>query len=284
VEIFDQLAMVTLDETYAVIPDTSQDSVFTFLGAYTLTLPQGAEISELALSLYDSLQPQPIVRFQDAQRFHEGVSIGSEDPLFPENDQENIFRIGLYPVTESVNNRVVVKYFLTLPKVGDVVEFRLPISRRIADTKFKLSLKSQTPIDSVWTPNNLPITCPSEMECSIDYFTPDSLSDFLLYYAFAEERLYTALSYEDPNPLQDGYFILWTTPPDDFFDVDVEIRDRHIVFCLDVSTAMGEELAPVRNSLETIINQLRSTDVLLCELPCSPIVFFPISPEQLSRP
>lgn len=257
VEIFDQLAMVTLDETFVVTPDTSQD---TLLGAYTLKLPTGAKISELALWVNGVKQLQEILRREDAQRMPEGVLIGDDDPLFPKDDGENIFRIGLYPVTENSNNRIEVKYFLTLAKVGDVVEFKLPLSGASKSGVLKLNLKSQTPIDSIWTTNEIPIDCTSNKECSIDYSTSASFSDFTLNYTFAEQRLFTVLIYEDPAPLQDDYFMLWTTPPAEWFEVDTKIEDRQVVFCLDVSTGMGEELAPVRSILEIIINRLGSSD------------------------
>ena len=264
VEIQDQLALVHLDETFL----NSQN--FTMEGVYFLDMPEGSKITELYLWINGERVKNDIKPRDQAVQEYRDIVRRSYDPLLAEEVADNQFRLRLFPLPPLGERRIEVTYIQPLPFTGHAVDFALPLilqdyeAGNADSVRIKINLKTQIPIESVKIGSQVPenlvtVQSISSTEYNIDFLNVNTAFtyDFDLHFTPEQTPLFTGLRYLGTEA--DGFFLLWTHPPESFFSADQNARQ--IVFCVDISASMiGDKLTQVKQALINLVQRLSPTD------------------------
>jgi Ca-activated chloride channel homolog len=266
VEIQDQFAVVHVDETFY------NDNTSTLEGIYFFEMPEGSKLTEMALWINGERVEQVIKRREEAVQQYEQIVRRQTDPLLAEQISENVFRLRLFPLPPRSERRLEIKYLQPLPAKGDAIEFFFPLrlenysGKHVDSARIHLDLKTQAPVDSVWLDAQVPpaitqITVLSGTEYLVDFKTTNTAFeyDFSLYFRPKTFPVFNTLKFVPDNPNDDGFYLLWSYPPDDFFKKSA--GPRQFIFCADISASMiGTRLAQVKQALSYFVDQLQTSD------------------------
>ncbi len=266
VEIQDQFAVVHVDETFY------NDNTSTLEGIYFYEMPEGSKLTEMALWINGQRVEQVIKRREEAVQQYEQIVRRQTDPLLAEQVAENVFRLRLFPLPPRSERRLEIKYLQPLPLKGNAVEFFFPLrlenyaGKQVDSARIHLDLKTQALVDSVWLGAQVPpattqITALSGTEYLVDLKTTNTAFeyDFSLYFRPETFPVFNTLKFVPDNPNDDGFFLLWTYPPDSFFKKNA--GPRQFIFCADISASMiGTRLSQVKQALSYFVDQLQPGD------------------------
>lgn len=94
-------------------------------GRFSITLPEGAAISRLAMHLDTGWQEAEVVELQAARRAYEDFLHRRQDPALLEKEAGNEFNARIFPIPARGTKDIIISYSQNLPQVG--AAYRLPL-------------------------------------------------------------------------------------------------------------------------------------------------------------
>lgn len=279
VTVTDQIAVTHVDHVFKNETSSRLEGIFVF------PLPEGAVVTELALWINGERVVGDVMEKDTARAVYENIVRRAIDPALLEYMGDNIFKLSVFPIEpdgrEMSERRIELTYAELLPYSDERVAYtfrmktanlsakpveRASITGTITSQKDILSLTSPTHS----TGTQLSLGREDDRNYSFVYGNENahSESDLVIEYKFRENDF--ALNHlvyipDETDPMffdeqdDDGYFLLWVTPPHD--PATVDRIPKNVALVADVSSSMsGTRIVQLRKSLGTMVDMLGEED------------------------
>jgi len=122
VEIVDQVAKTSVDQVF--INHFNRD----IEGTYIFPVPEGASVSDFAMSIGSERVKGEILDSREARRIYEDIVRRMRDPGLLEYMGRNLFRARVYPIPAHGEKRVQISYTEVLKAEGGLVKYLYPLN------------------------------------------------------------------------------------------------------------------------------------------------------------
>lgn len=259
VEIRDQLARTTIDESFINTTTTRLEGTFYF------PLPGDASISGFAMWIGDEKVEGEIVEKERAREIYETILRERRDPGLLEWTGGNIFKARVFPI--DTEKRIQIRYTQVLPKTDRTVTYRYPLRSDMLRTtplkklELEVLVSSAAPIESVACRSHACRIDSTEhsakAEFSAEEYVPTEDFEFSISLA-AEKRAIRVLPHVRGD---EGYFLAMFDAPSGAQEAPKKPLDLVILF--DTSGSMnGPARATALKFLEGLVESLGTNDIL----------------------
>jgi len=244
VEIRDQLARTTVEESFVNSTDTSLEGVFYF------PLPAGASISGFGMWIGGELVEADIVERQRARQIYEDMMRRKKDPGLLEWEGGNIFKARIFPIPAHAEKRIRIRYTQVLPLEGDTYRYRYALrsellrSKPLRELAVKVSVVSTRTLRTIGSPTHEIVLHQTAHEATAEYRASEvsPQDDFELDVQIDRADALTAVPHRRG---EDGYFMVLLAPPDEASgpwqrDLVPDGKPLDLVFIADTSGSMDD--------------------------------------------
>lgn len=213
VDIRDQIARTTIEESFVNHTDLRLEGVFNF------PLPQDASISGFGMWIGNELVEADVVEKQRAREIYETIRSENRDPGLLEWNGGNIFTARVWPIFAHSEKRIKITYTQVLPLRGDKFTYSYALQSEmlkqhpLRELAIDVKINSAVPIKSVECPShstrNEKTKNSAHVEFSAKEYTPDK--DFEVVTEIDGAKLPIVLVPHRRG--DDGYFLLEVMPP-----------------------------------------------------------------------
>ena len=213
VEIRDQIARTTVEETFVNNTDSLLEGVFQF------PLPADASIAGFAMWIGNEKVEADVVEKQRAREIYETILREKRDPGLLEWQGGNLFKARVYPIFAHSEKRVSITYTQVLPALGGKVRYSYALQSEmlrlhpLKELSVTLTVASALPLKSVKSPTH---PCresftphAARLEFAAQEYTPTKDFEAAIELADAAPPV-TVIPHRRGS---DGYFLLEVTPP-----------------------------------------------------------------------
>jgi Ca-activated chloride channel family protein len=261
VSIEDQVATTTVEQTFRNHTDRNLEAVYLF------PVPRGASVTRFTMWVDGKETNGELLDAKKASQVYTDIVRRTQDPGLLEYLGNDLMRMKVFPVPPKKDQKVQVQFRAIAQKDAGVVEFIYPLktdgksTRTLEDFSVKIHLKSQTPIQNIYSPTHaITVNRKGDKEATIDFARDQAMldKDFQLFYgAGAGDIGLTPLMYK-PVTSEDGYVMLLVSPQVEAAKVRTP---RDLVLVLDTSSSMSEEkMRQAKKALKYCLKQLDSKD------------------------
>jgi Flp pilus assembly protein TadD len=213
VEIRDQIARTTIEESFENNTDTLLEGVFHF------PLPQDASISGFGMWIGNELVMADVVEKQRAREIYETILREKRDPGLLEWAGGNTFKARVYPIFAHSEKRIKIIYTQVLPLRGNSYRYSYALQSEmlqqhpLRELSLSVLVNSAVPLKKVSSPTHSTRDQIAKNSARLDFsaqeYTPTK--DFEVVVE-QEQRAndVVLIPYQRGN---DGYFMLQVTPP-----------------------------------------------------------------------
>lgn len=241
---------------------------------YVFPLPKGAALQEFYLWVNGKKTKGEVLEKQKATEIYEGIVRRLQDPGLLEYVDSDVFRARVFPVPANGEQRIELTFSQVLDFQSGVFHYRYPLGASAKgapalkvkqDFSFAATLKSKTPIRSVYSPTHvLGVSRKGEneavagMEAGAGF---DISKDLDLYYSVSDKAIgLSMLSYRG-NSEEPGYFLALISPRTET-KAD-EVAAKRVTFVIDTSgSMMGDRIKLAKDSLKFCVQRLNPKDEL----------------------
>lgn len=243
VEIRDQIARTTIEESFKNETDSTLEGVFYF------PLPAGASISGFGMWIGGELVEADIVEKGRARQIYEDLLRKKKDPGLLEWSGGNLFKARVWPIPAHSEKRVRIRYTQVLPLQGSSFRYEYALrsdmlrSHPLSQLALTVRVSSSLPIKGIASSSHEMRIRKTEhsakAEFSASEYRPDK--DFVLDVELDRSQPLSLISHQRG---EDGYFMLLLTPPDQAGsgwtrDLLPEGKPQKLVIIADTSASMG---------------------------------------------
>ena len=246
VEIRDQIARTTIEETFVNHTDRRLEGQFHF------PLPQDASISGFGMWINGELIEADVVEKQRAREIYETILREKRDPGLLEWTGGNIFKARVFPIEAHSEKRVKITYTQVLPLRNNRFRYSYALRSEMLQTNplrelnIKCVVNSAVPLQSVESPTHACRTQTTshsaEVEFSAQEYTPKK--DFeLVCEVDHRENDVVVIPHQRGNS---GYFLMQLMPPGVDRNWSREVvadgEPLELIFVCDTSGSMDNEM------------------------------------------
>jgi len=260
VEIVDQVAKTSVDQVF--INHFNRD----IEGTYIFPVPEGASVSDFAMSIGSERVKGEILDSREARRIYEDIVRRMRDPGLLEYMGRNLFRARVYPIPAHGEKRVQISYTEVLKAEGGLVKYLYPLNTErfsrdpLTDVGVAVRIESRVPIVNVYSPSHkVSVRKDGEGTVRAGYedrnVRPDK--DFLLYYSLSKDDIgLSFLNWEGP---EGGFFMLLASPR--FAAPGEKLVAKNVILVLDSSGSMsGTKIRQAKEAARFIVDHLDRRD------------------------
>lgn len=260
--LLDQVAQVQVSQTFVNTGQTQMEVQFVF------PLPYDGAVDQLTLLVDGEEWPAELLPADKARRRYEEIVRRSKDPALLEWLGRGLFQTNIFPVPPGQERTVSLHYHQLLRKDQGVTDFLFPLrnarytAKPVEKLHIRVTIDSTLPIRNVYSPSHAIQTEKSgNKSVRVTVAEKDIVpaGDFRLFYDVNPKKIATSVLSYRPNPKEDGYFLLLSTPqaPD-----QGERLAKTVVFVVDKSGSMsGEKMEQAREALKFVLNNLQEGDL-----------------------
>lgn len=261
VEIIDQVAVTTVEQTFRNHTDRPLEATYLF------PVPKGASVDRFTMWVDGKETGGELLDSKKAHAVYTDIVRRTQDPGLLEYLGNNLMRLRVFPVPPKGDQKVKLSYKSVAPQDAGVIEYVYPLktdgkaTSTLEDFSVKISLKSQRPLANVYSPTHaITVTKKGDKEATVEFARDQAMldKDFQLFYGFANKDIgVTPLLYK-PITAEDGYFMMLISPQVEAEKVRVA---RDLVLVLDTSSSMSElKMAQAKKALKFCLSQLGPDD------------------------
>jgi Ca-activated chloride channel family protein len=256
-----QVARTHVDQVFVNITPRSLEAVYLF------PVPDGAVIDEFALWQNGEKITGEVLSAFEARRIYEDIVRRQRDPALLEYADRRLIRLRVFPIPAGGESRIEIRYTELLEATSGTFRYVYPLDterfsvRPIESVRIAVDLHADIAIKNVYSPSHdVSVRRPDDRTATVHYeesgTRPDS--DFLLYYALADDPIgMSLLTFEPPG--EDGYFLLIASPRVELQEERIAAKD--IVFVFDRTGSMsGDKIAQAREALAFALRSLNPRD------------------------
>jgi hypothetical protein len=213
VEIRDQIARTTVEESFANLTDHQLEGVFYF------PLPQDASISGFGMWIGNELVEADIVEKQRAREIYETILRERRDPGLLEWSGGNLFKARVFPIEAHAEKRIRIVYTQVLPLRGNTFRYSYALQSEmlkqhpLRELSIDLKVSSVVPLKKVASPTHTVRTAQTAHAAHVE-FTAQEYTPTRDFEVVAElEGKQAELTLIPHRRGDDGYFMLLLAPP-----------------------------------------------------------------------
>src|SRR5579864_8230811 len=274
VDIRDQIARTTIEESFVNHTDVVTEGVFYF------PLPQDASISGFGMWIGNELVMADVVEKQRAREIYEQIKRERRDPGLLEWQGGNIFSARVWPISANGEKRVKIVYTQVLPLRGNTYRYSYALQsdmlqqHPLRDLSLTVNVNSEIPLKKVWSPTHSTrdqfTPAAARVEFSAQEYTPNK--DFEV--VIEQEKRASDLVMVPQRRGDDGYFMLQLMPPAVTTGRDVlpDAAPLHVLILADTSASMDKGQRQRQDAfLAALLGSLTPTDTFnlaACDVNC----------------
>jgi hypothetical protein len=274
VDIRDQIARTTIEESFVNHTDAATEGVFYF------PLPQDASISGFGMWIGNELVMADVVEKQRAREIYEQIKRERRDPGLLEWQGGNIFSARVWPIPGNGEKRVKIVYTQVLPLRGNTYRYNYALQSEmlqqhpLKDLSLTVNVNSEIPLKKVWSPTHSTrdqfTPAAARVEFSAQEYTPNK--DFEV--VIEQEKRASDIVMIPHRRGDDGYFMLQLMPPAASTGRDVlpDSGPLHVLILADTSASMDKGQRQRQDAfLAALLGSLTPTDTFnlaACDVNC----------------
>jgi tetratricopeptide (TPR) repeat protein len=223
VEIPDQIARTTVEESFANLTDVRMEGVFYF------PLPQDASISGFGMWIGNELVEADIVEKQRAREIYETILRERRDPGLLEWSGGNLFKARVFPIEPHAEKRIRIVYTQVLPRTGNTFRYNYALQSEmlrqhpLRELSIDVKINSVVPLKKVASPTHAVRLDQSEHSAHVEFdaqeYTPTR--DFEVVAELQGKQ--PELTLIPHRRGEDGYFMLLLAPPAEIAEDDRDL-------------------------------------------------------------
>jgi Ca-activated chloride channel family protein len=260
-KITDQVAQVQVEQVF------HSRATVQLEGTYVFPLPQGAVVSDFAMSMGGRMVKGEVVEARKARAIYEGIVRRRRDPGLLEYVGQGLYRARVFPIEPGKDLTIRLSFQQVLRDDAGTLEFRYPLATDrlngapVASASVSVDVESSVDLKAIYSPTHrvaIERTGERRARASFEQRGRRQGRDFLLYVGRSPDAVgFSVLSHG--SPAQDGTFMAVIAPQQTV--PDAEQAGRDVVFALDTSGSMaGEKIEQARRALAYGVNTLGPKD------------------------
>ncbi len=237
-------------------------------GTYLFPLPEGAVVSDFAMTMGGKLVKGEIIRADRARAVYESIVRRRRDPGLLEYVGRGLFRASVFPIPPNGDLTIELTYQQTLPEDAGTIEMRYPLAtgrlhgQPVSQVVVDVRIRGDVDLKAIYSPSHeIAIHRDDERKARVSFEAKGGRqdADFLLYVGRSTDRL--GVSLQSHKPVGDrGTFMAVFAPSNDVADGERVPKD--VVYVLDTSGSMNNDgkIDQARNALRHGIHRLNAGD------------------------
>lgn len=267
VAIEDQVAVTTVEQAFRNHTDRNLEATYLF------PVPKGASVNKFTLWIDGKETNGELLDGKQAADIYTGIVRRTQDPALLEYLGNGLMRMRVFPVPPTKGDKygdvkVKLSYTAVVPKDGNAVEFVYPMktdgkgARVLEEFSVRVSVKSSTPIQSVYSPTHaIETKRVSDKQVDVTFSKNQATldKDFQLFYGTSTSEIgLTPLLYR-PVSSEDGFFMLLVSPQVE--SLKGKRTPRDVVLVLDTSGSMSDvKMSQAKQAVRKCLNSLDESD------------------------
>lgn len=236
----------------------------TIEGTYLFPLPQGAAISDFAMTVGGKRVAAEILETDKARGIYEDIVRRWRDPALLEFTDRNTVRARIFPIPGGAEQKVEIEYSQPLASDGGAFRYslsgRLPVGGAAQNQTIDIRVLDARNVRNVYSPSHAieNRTDQSGLHVSGEWKQSDDARDFVLYLTQSTGRVGVNLVTQKVSG-EDGYFMMLAAPDPTLQAREIAAKD--VVFTFDTSGSMeGQKIEQARKALMTLLGNLNAND------------------------
>ncbi|MHC5011599.1 MAG: VIT domain-containing protein, partial [Planctomycetota bacterium] len=236
-------------------------------GTYLFPLPEGAVVSDFAMTMGGQMVRGEVVEAQQARRIYEDIVRRRRDPGLLEWVGRGLFRARVFPIEPQSDLTIRLAFQQVLAEDAGTLEFRYPLATNrfhgasVESVVVDVNVESSVDLKAIYSPSHrLDVTRDGERRARITYERGGARQDrdFLLYLARSPDAVgFSFLSHR--NAGEDGTFMAVLAPGTERREEDRVPKD--VVYVIDTSGSMrGPKIEQARDALTYGVRMLHPGD------------------------
>ncbi len=262
VAIDDQVAITTVEQSFRNHTDRNLEATYLF------PVPKGASVNKFTMWVDGKETTGELLDAKKAHHIYTEIVRRTQDPGLLEYLGNDLMRLRVFPVQPKKDQKVKITFTSVAQADQGVVEYIYPLktdgkaTRTLEEFSVKLTVKSQHPIQTIYSPTHaIGTKRKSDREVAVEFEKNQALldKDFQLFYSLGNQEIgLTPLTYR-PVSSQDGYFMLLISPEMESMKTSRVPRD--LVLVLDTSGSMSDlKMSQAKKALKLLMGQLTAKD------------------------
>lgn len=258
-----QVAKVQVSQSFLNTGSNQMEVSFVF------PLPYDGAIDRLTLLVDGKEYAAKLLSADEARKIYEGYVRRNRDPALLEWIGTGMFKTSVFPVPAGARRTVTLRYTQLCRKTDGLTEWLFPLttarytSKPIDTVSFDVSIRSQVPIKSVYSPTHeIQVKRPSNKTARVTWTDEHALpaDDFHLLYDVGDQAVGASVLSYRPDADDEGYFLLLVSP--DIKPAHSRQTKKTVVFVVDKSGSMsGKKIEQARGALKFVLNNLNDGDL-----------------------
>ncbi|MCB0705707.1 MAG: VWA domain-containing protein [Saprospiraceae bacterium] len=255
----DQIAKVSLDQVFHN-PTSHQ-----LQGFFMFPIPKGSSIRDFSMFINGVETKGELLDAKKARQIYNEILRKFQDPALLEYQEQDLFRMSVFPIQPGSDQRIKLTYTQVLPKDNATTSFVLPIpanTAKLGPASFsaKIDLKTSNSLKTLYCPSHqVEIkrsgACDAVVGMEMDQSVPPA--DLQLYFTDDNSEMgVSLLQYKEGN--EDGFFFLNFSPG---LNEKAPVVAKDITFVLDASGSMaGPKMEQAKKALLFCLENLQKED------------------------
>lgn len=267
VAIEDQVAITTVEQAFRNHTDRDLEATYLF------PVPKGASVNKFTMWIDGKETNGELLDGKKAADVYTSIVRRTQDPALLEYLGNGLMRMRVFPVPPTKGDKygdvtVKLSYTAVANKDGNAVEFVYPMktdgkgTRLLEEFSVKISIKSSTPLQSIYSPTHAIETKRisdkhAEVEFSKNQATLDK--DFQLFYGTSASEIGLTPVLYRPVSSEDGFFMLLVSPQ--LESLKTKRTPRDLVLVLDTSGSMSDiKMSQAKQAVRKCLGSLDAND------------------------
>jgi Ca-activated chloride channel homolog len=267
VAIEDQVAVTTVEQAFRNHTDRDLEATYLF------PVPKGASVNKFTMWIDGKETNGELLDSKKAAEVYTGIVRRTQDPALLEYLGNGLMRMRVYPVPPTKGDKygdvkVKLSYTAVAAKDGNAVEFVYPLktdgkgTRLLEEFSVKLSIKSSTPIQSVYSPTHaIEVKRVSDKHTEVEFSKNQATldKDFQLFYGTSTSEIGVTPVLYRPVSAEDGFFMLLISPQVE--SLKTKRTPRDVVLVLDTSGSMSDvKMSQAKQAVRKCLSSLDAKD------------------------
>jgi Ca-activated chloride channel family protein len=263
VSIEDQVAVTKVEQTFRNHTERQLEATYVF------PVPEGASVREFAMWVNGHKVKGELLKAARAKEMYASIVRQTKNPALLDYIGSDLLRLKIFPIPPQGDQKVEVSFTAVAKKEHGLVEYVYPLKtdrsapNTLEEFRFKLTLKSQQPIGSVYSPtHDITINQASDHQAQVQFEQHGAQldRDFQLFYTSSGQDIGLTALEQRPISDEDGYVMLLVSPRAELSKEQKVPRD--IVFVVDTSGSMlaDKKLEQAKKALRHCLGGLTTDD------------------------
>src|SRR5262245_58183860 len=170
IAIDDQVAVTTVEQAFRNHTDRQLEATYLF------PIPKGASVNKFTMWIGETETTGELLDAKKASQVYTDIVRRTQDPAILEYMCNNLMRLKIFPVPPKKDQKVKISFTSVSPQDNQVVEYVYPlktdgkVTRTLEEFSLKARIKSQHPIQNVYSPTHaIAITRSGDKEVSMTF-------------------------------------------------------------------------------------------------------------------